>query len=313
MTGSIGCTPPSRMAYATVGVGMSVASVVIPAHDEEATIGRTLRALRRGTRPDELDVVVVCNGCTDRTAALAREADPRARVIEIGQPSKAEAVRVGNAATDVFPRVHLDADIELSGAHVRELLRPIVDGSALATAPRRELPTHGCSRWVRWYYDVWQVLPQVQTGLFGRGVVVLSEEAQARVSALPRMLGDDLAMSDSFAEDERQVVGAAVAVVHPPRTVRDLVRRRIRIATGNAQAAQLGVRRPTSRTRVRTLLALGVRRPALALRLPVFLGVHVAGVLGSRRALRSGDYTTWQRDESSRAAAPGEAATGGLS
>ena len=248
----------------------------------------------------DLDVVVVCNGCTDRTADVARAADPRARVIEIPQPSKVEAVRVGNAATDVFPRIHLDADIELYGAAALRLIEPITRDEVLATAPRRDVPRTGCSRWVRWYYDVWEALPQVESGLFGRGVVVLSEQGQARVTALPRMMSDDLGMSDSFSGEERRVVPSAVAVVHPPRTVRDLVRRRIRIATGNAQAGQLGVRRPGSRTSARTLLGLAVTRPGLALRLPVFVAVHVAARLGARRALRSGDFTTWQRDESSR-------------
>lgn len=279
---------------------MAVASVIIPAHNEAATIGRNLLALREGTQGNDLDVVVVCNGCTDQTAEVARRADPLARVIEIQQPSKAEAVRVGNTATDVFPRVHLDADIELSGVAVMQLLEPITHGDALATAPRRDVPKASCSRWVRWYYDVWESLPQVESGLFGRGVVVLSEQAQARVTALPRMMSDDLGMSDSFSGDERRVVPDAVAVIHPPRTVRDLVRRRIRIATGNTQATQLGVRRPASRTSLRTLLGLAVSRPGLALRLPVFLGVHVAARLGARRAVRSGDFTTWQRDESSR-------------
>lgn len=279
---------------------MAVASVIIPAHNEAATIGRNLLALREGTHATDLDVVVVCNGCTDETAEVARRADPRARVIEIQQPSKAEAVRVGNTATDVFPRVHLDADIELSGTAVMQLLEPITRDDVLATAPRRDVPKTSCSRWVRWYYDVWESLPQVEAGLFGRGVVVLSEQAQARVAALPRMLSDDLGMSDSFSGDERRVVPDAVAVIHPPRTVRDLVRRRIRIATGNTQAARLGVRRPASRTSMRTLVGLAVSRPGLALRLPVFLGVHVAARVGARRAVRSGDFTTWQRDESSR-------------
>lgn len=289
---------------------MALVSVVIPAHDEAASIGRTLRALRQGTRADELDVVVVCNGCTDDTAAAAQDADPRARIIEIEEPSKAEAVRIGNRASNVFPRVHLDADIELRGTDVLALVEPIMSDGVLATAPRREVPTTGCSRWVRWYYEVWEELPQVQSGLFGRGVVALSREAQARVTALPRLMSDDLAMSDSFSPGERRVVTSAVAVVHPPRTVRDLVRRRIRIATGNAQAAQHGVRRPSSRTRVRTLLGLAVTRPGLALRLPVYLGISVAGHVGARRAVRSGDFTTWQRDDSSRAPIGTRAAAG---
>ncbi|SEB56995.1 Glycosyl transferase family 2 [Nocardioides exalbidus] len=279
---------------------MALASVIIPAHNEAASIGRNLRALREGTRGDDLDVVVVCNGCTDRTAEVARTADPLARVIEIQQPSKAEAVRVGNAATDVFPRIHLDADIQLTGTDALQLLEPIARDQVLATAPRRAVPKAGCSPLVRWYYDVWEALPQVEAGLFGRGVVVLSEQGQARVTALPRMMSDDLGMSDSFSGAERRIVDGAVAVVHPPRTVRDLVRRRIRIVTGNAQAAQLGVRRPASRTGARSLLGLVVSRPGLALRLPVFVAIHVASQLGARKALRAGDFTTWQRDESSR-------------
>lgn len=282
---------------------MAVASVVIPAHNEAASIGRTLRALHSGVGDDDLDVVVVCNGCTDGTADVARRADPHARVLEIPQPSKSEAVRVGNASTHVFPRVHLDADIELSGAAVLELLAPITRERVLATAPLRRLPREGCSPWVRWYYDVWESLPQVESGLFGRGVVVLSEEAQARVAHLSGMLNDDLGMSDAFSAAERRVVASAVAVVRPPRTVRDLVRRRIRVATGNVQAAHLGARRAASRTRLRTLLGLAVARPGLAVRLPVFLGVYVAAALGARLAVRAGDFTTWRRDESSRASA----------
>lgn len=280
---------------------MAVASVVIPAHNEAASIGRSLRALRTGTGDDDLDVVVVCNGCTDGTAEVARQADPHARVIEIPQPSKSDAVRIGNAATEVFPRVHLDADIELTGAAVLELLEPVTRGQVLATAPQRALPRAGCSCWVRWYYDVWEALPQVQAGLFGRGAVALSAAGQARVSDLPMLMGDDLGMSDVFSPHERLVVPGAVAVVHPPRNLGDLVRRRIRIVTGNEQAARLGARRASSRTRVRTLLGLALTRPGVAARMPVFLGVYFVAVLGARKAVRAGDFHTWQRDKSSRA------------
>ena len=279
---------------------MVVASVVVPAHDEAASIARTLRALRTGVGPDDLDVVVVCNGCHDATADVARDADPQARVIEIPMPSKREAVRVGNTVTDVFPRVHLDADIELSGTALLGLVAAVRETGAMAAAPHRAVPRAGCSPWVRWYYDVWEELPHVQAGLFGRGVVVLSEAGQARIEHLSGLMNDDLAMSEAFGPDERRVVTDAVAVVHPPRTVADLVRRRTRVATGNAQAARLGVRRPGSQTRLRTLLGLAVSRPGLAARLPVFLGVYLVASVGARRAVRAGDFDTWQRDESSR-------------
>lgn len=49
--------------------------VIVPAHDEEASIGRVVRNLRRSDWPrDAFRIVVVADNCTDGTAALAREA-----------------------------------------------------------------------------------------------------------------------------------------------------------------------------------------------------------------------------------------------
>lgn len=279
-------------------------TVVIPAHNEARVLPRTLASLRHGLSGDlarRLEVLVVCNGCTDDTAARARAADPHARVVEIPTPSKTAAVRTGNALASGCPRVHLDADVELSGSSLLALVRALDDG-VLAAAPRRVLPRDGCSWTVRWYYDVWEALPQVRSGLFGRGVFALSEAGQARVDTLPELLSDDLAVSEAFDESERVIVDAATVVVRPPRTLRDLVRRRVRVVTGNVQADAVGARRSGSSTSLASLVRLGATRPSLLPRLPVFVGVAVLARLLSRPAVRAGDFTTWQRDESSRAA-----------
>ena len=278
-----------------------IASVVVPAHNEARVVVANLAGLLSGFAPDELDVVVVCNGCTDDTAVLLRRSGLRVRVLEIPEASKRQAVDVGNRATDVFPRVHLDADVRLSAGDLRALVRPIVEDGVLATAPRRELPRDQSSWVVRWYYDVWEQLPQVRSGLFGRGAIALSEEGQRRVSAMPALMSDDLGASEAFSEAERRVVPEAVARVLPPRTARDLLRRRVRVATGNAQASRLGVRRPASVTSVRSLGGMLARRPGLASRVPVFVGMAVVARIGAWPAVRTGDFATWLRDESSRA------------
>jgi hypothetical protein len=242
---------------------------------------------------------VVCNGCHDDTAAVARTVSG-VRVLEIPEASKTVAVTVGNRAATVLPRVHLDADCAISGADVVRLVEALGDGVLAASAARRVVLDR--SSWVvRAYYDVWNQLPQVRAGLFGRGVFALSAAGQARVDALPHIMSDDLGVSEAFEPDERRVVAEAVVTIRAPRTVRDLVRRRVRAATGNRQADDLGVRRAGSVTSVPTLARMALHDPWLAPRIPLFLGIGLLARWLSRRAARSGDYTTWLRDESSRA------------
>jgi hypothetical protein len=282
------------------GTAPVLASVVIPAHDESQVIERTLRALLDKAVAGRLEVVVVCNGCTDDTADVARRF-PGVRVIEVPEPSKQRAMEIGGRAASVFPRVHLDADVTISGVDVLLLARA-VHGGVHAAAPTRVLPLRSSSWVVRSYYRVWQQLPQVRDGLFGRGVIALSEEGQRRVDRLPRVMSDDLATSEAFGASERRVVGDAFVVVHPPRTAADLLRRRVRVVTGNAQATDLGLRHRSSVTTPSVLLRIAARNPRVGLDVPLYLGIGLLARWKSRRAVRAGDFTTWLRDESSRAA-----------
>ena len=109
---------------------MTIASVVIPAHDEQAVIGRCLRALADGTRDGELDVIVVANGCHDDTAAAAKAEG--ATVIETPVGGKANALRIGDARCTVFPRLYLDADSELTGTAVKAMVAALAEHGAPA-------------------------------------------------------------------------------------------------------------------------------------------------------------------------------------
>jgi glycosyltransferase involved in cell wall biosynthesis len=275
-----------------------IASVVVPAHNEARGLSENLTALLDGIPYGAVDVVVVCNGCTDDSAAVARSV-PGVRVLEIAEASKARAVEVGNAAAATFPRLHLDADVRLTSTDLLRLVDALDEDGVLAVAPERQVPLAASSWPVRAYYRVWQALPGVRSGLFGRGAFCLTVEGQARVAAGTSLMNDDLVASELFAPDERRVVTDATVVVRPPRTVKDLVRRRIRVVTGNAQADDHGARNGS--TSLSDLLVLGLRQPAIGLRVPVFLTVTLVARLLSRRAVRTRDYTTWLRDESSRA------------
>jgi glycosyltransferase involved in cell wall biosynthesis len=276
-------------------------SIVVPAHNEEAVIGRLLNRLLESVLPGELDVVVVANGCTDRTAAVAGSFGSGVRVVDRAIPSKREALRVGDNEARSFPRLYVDADVELGTADVRRLCEAVSDPGILAAAPEREFDM-ARSRWaVRWYYDVWTRLPEVRRGLFGRGVLAVSDAGHRRIAALPPVMADDLAVSLAFADNERAVVSGATVLIRPPRTWVDLLRRRVRAEIGTSQLEREGAMPSTSaRTSPSDLLRLVRLDPLLALRMPVFLIVAALARLGAHRAKRRGDFSTWLRDESSR-------------
>jgi hypothetical protein len=171
----------------------------------------------------------------------------------------------------------------------------------LAAAPELVLDLADSSWPIRWYFDVWTRLPEVRRGLFGRGVVAISESGYARIAKLPPVLADDLAASLAFSLSERIVAVGAQVIVHPPLTFTDLMRVRTRVATGVTQVERT-VRAPasTARTRPTDLLAIAKDEPRMAPRVALFLAVAMLARLRSSRAIRHGDYSTWHRDESSR-------------
>jgi glycosyltransferase involved in cell wall biosynthesis len=277
-----------------------VVSVIVPAHNEASSIGRLLKALTRGCTPGELDIVVVCNGCSDETATVASGFAPLVRVVETTVASKRIAQQLGDQASLVFPRAYVDADVVLAREDLRRLVEALARPGIMATAPRRRLRTDRSGVLVRAYYRVWERLPHVREGLFGRGVLVVSEAGYERVSSVPAVLSDDLAMAEAFAASETRVVLEAEVEIIAPRNTRDLVRRRLRVTSGNAQADQLGLRRPSSRTSPQDLTRLIRAEPRLISSVLVFASITLVARLRSRHQIRAGDFTTWQRDESSR-------------
>ncbi|MEU6310925.1 glycosyltransferase [Streptomyces sp. NPDC047014] len=285
-------------------------SIVIPAHNEGRVIGRLLDELLADTSSPAPDIVVVCNGCTDDTARVAAARGDRVRVVEIPAPSKHTALRTGDEHARGFPRLYVDADVVLGATDVRELTDALAgDPDLLAAAPARLIPLAAAAWPVRAYYRVWQRLPAVREGLFGRGVIAVTEEGHRRIAALPPLMADDLAASLAFAPGERSVVGSARVVVRPPRTWADLVRRKVRAATSSAELEHLQATgqvpvpvraAPSARTGTADLRGLVRADPELLPAVAVFVLAALAARRGSREAVRAGDFSTWLRDESSR-------------
>jgi polyisoprenyl-phosphate glycosyltransferase len=103
-------------------------AAVIPAYNEESTIGDVVATLHQVDLID--DIVVVSDGSQDRTAAVARQAG--ARVIEHQENlGKAGAMKTGFENTRGPYILFLDADlIGLNPSHVRALLSPVLAGES---------------------------------------------------------------------------------------------------------------------------------------------------------------------------------------
>lgn len=272
-------------------------SVIIPAHNEENGIAATIAAVR--AQLDEADeLIVVCNGCADDTAAVARARAPEADVIELATASKAAALDAGDALASTFPRLYLDADVELAPGSVAALVAALEDEELWLVAPSARYVLGGSSALVRSYYRIWSRLPSVGGDTVAKGCYAVNARGRACFDGFAGVLGDDHFVRDAVPEPRRGVVSEAVSIVDAPRTLRAVVRRKVRTLEGNAALdaeTESGVRRARSRQRQWAQVVTGL--PPLALDLPVFLGVSLAarGVVHARQ--RRGGREAWLRDD----------------
>ncbi len=268
-------------------------SIIIPAYNEASVIARCLATLMRDARPGEFDVVVVCNGCTDDTAAIARGFGEGVRVLELAEGNKTAALNAGNEAALHYPRLYLDGDLELSTQHARDLLAKAGEGPWLAAVGRMELDLSGASLLLRNYYAVWALTGYLARGKFG-GAYALSREGVALAGQLPRVINDDEFVRRKIPASKVCFLPHCSFTAKPPRNFRDLYKVRRRVHRGNRQLAAMGIAASDGGD-TGSVVTAAIARP----RLWPGLAAYVAVNLLAKRAAGN-EAITWERDESSR-------------
>jgi GT2 family glycosyltransferase len=261
-------------------------AIIIPAHNEAAVIGRTLEKL--APVAGQVEIIVVCNGCTDATASVARSFDG-VRVIEIARPSKTAALNAGDDAAQAWPRLYLDADIEIHPGAVRAVFAELERGT-VAARPAFVYDTAGASAPVRSYYRARERMPAISRSLWGAGAYALSAAGHERLGRFPDLLADDLYVDRLFAPAQKVIVATEPVRVRTPRTVSGLLAVLTRQSRGNTV-----VRQSTTFATVRALVG-GIHGP-LGLADAIVYAALTA--VGRRRAL-TGGKAAWDRDDSSR-------------
>lgn len=275
-------------------------SVVIPAHNEATVIARTLRALTTGAVPGELDVVVVCNGCTDDTAAIARSFGSPVRVIETAVAGKAHALNLGDQASCSFPRIYVDADVVIALSAVRTLANRLEEGDVVAAAPMPNFELAKCSWPVRAFYSIRRRLPSSAEGIGGSGVYALSRAGRQRFDIFPNLVADDTYVRVQFKPQERATLESIKSTVFVPHNIKSLLAIEVRADFGSRQ---LELQYPElwlnkGRGNQGDLLRL-FRNPFLWPKLLVYCFVRAAAGRQARALLGRKTFA-WERDETSR-------------
>lgn len=277
-------------------------SIVIPAYNEGAVIERCLQAMLADAKPNELEIVVVCNGCKDDTAARARKFEPRVKVVETPVGSKIGALNLGDEHVTGFPRFYIDADVQLSAQAIREVAALLGDDSpVLVAAPKAVVAFHDRPWLVRSFYKVWTSLPYFRENMIGSGVYAFSKKGRAKFDKFPDVIADDEFARLMVAPHERKATPAATFTIHPPRTLQGVLTINTRARAGSMELRKkfpaLGDNQNTSAGRTLRILA---RTPELWAHAPIYLGVMFLAKLRAHEKLRKREEKLWDRDDTSR-------------
>lgn len=284
-------------------------SVIIPAHNEEAVIGRCLEAMLAGAPADAMpEIIVAANGCKDRTVAIAREKAPMARVLDLPPGSKVIAMNEANRIAVTTPRFFLDADVQCSYAALAATAEVLRQPDVMAASPAIRMDVSRCDAWVRAYYRVWLTLPYITDRLVGSGLFGLSEEGLKIVGVIPPTFADDTYVRNCFTYEQRRNVAEDAAgeavffTVSPPRTIGDLIHIETRRQIGADHLRALDSMPEGKRINRPGNIWAAATKGASVLDVILYIAIKSIIILRHRWNVARGKTPVWVRDVNARQA-----------
>lgn len=195
-------------------------SVIIPANNEAALIGRCLEAILASDPkpgagsgslplPMPIEVIIAANGCDDETAEISRRYTPQFqrmgwdyKVLEMGAVGKTGALNAADKTAKFGSRAYLDADVVVS--------KPLLDQVGRTLEIRRPAYVSGQVRIVppknrasRLYANFYKRVPFMTQGVPGCGFFAVNEAGRKRWRNWPRIISDDTFVRLLFTPNER--------------------------------------------------------------------------------------------------------------
>jgi glycosyltransferase involved in cell wall biosynthesis len=275
-------------------------SIIIPAHNEAAVVGRTLNSILANQLDRPIQVIVVANGCTDQTTQVVRGFGDKVELVETPVGSKVNALNLGDRAAKYDLRAYLDADIELSSNALQCVVNAFEEKGVRLAMPRAKHVYRGKNPLLAGYYSLWRSMPYVRKGAMGGGFYCIDKELRSRFREFPTITADDKFIRNLAKPTERRVVDGCHATVTMPRTFGDLLKVKTRWTYGNLE---LSATRPDLDANdqhkhegaIRHLLL----RPWQWVNVPAFVYVYVHAQIAARKRFAT-RQAVWDRDASTR-------------
>ncbi|WP_137702268.1 glycosyltransferase family A protein [Marimonas lutisalis] len=200
-------------------------SIIIPASNEAALIGRCLKAILASDPkpgagsgsiplPMPVEVIVVANGCSDDTAGMARgyargfaAMGWDFKVLELAKGSKPAALNEGDRNAKFRSRAYLDADVVVSKPLLDQVGRALrinrpayVSGRVNIAPPRSAIS--------KLYAQTYARVPFMTQGVPGCGFFAVNGEGRRRWKQFPNIISDDTFVRLLFSPKERVAVAA---------------------------------------------------------------------------------------------------------
>ena len=226
-------------------------AVVVPAYNEEKVIVRTIASLLAAEHPEGFEVIVVDDGSSDATYALARDTfadDPRVRVLTKANGGKPAALNFGVAQTQAEIVVALDADTIFTRDTIAKLARHFVNPKVGAVAGNAKVGnrTNLMTRWQALEYITSQNLDRRAFDVLDCITVVPGAVGAWRRELIVQAggfthqtLAEDADLTMTIRRQGYSIVyeDEAVAMTEAPDSPRAFIRQRYRWMYGTMQAA----------------------------------------------------------------------------
>lgn len=279
-------------------------SIIIPAHNERECISPLLEELvRLQDLYKSVEVIVVCNGCSDDSAVYIAKHFPSINVLETTVASKVNALNIGDAEAQHFPRLYIDADVMISAQDIAVLCTEMHRSKALAASPQIHFNTKGASCVVKAYYRsaIWSDYNQQD---LLSNVIALTQSGHERLGKFPDVMADDEYLRRLFCREERLLAKNCSYQFYTPKNLLGLIKILTRARLGNLhlqaflESTDNPQNTPTETKHCEGQYSRMFKKAGL-LSFSVFLGVKVVSFIRSTYQFKRAS-TQWERDESSR-------------